>query len=170
MAGYHGRTQAAIHETYTGYVAAALAPGLTWAKVDMQARGSRAFRLREEPYVPTASPNFPGVRSGPLRAEGSKAASSKARIFALVQDKNLSESFAAVLHLVAVMDTGSPLTPKSEEERTSWEGYRRGLISALLCVAMHEQQCAPAAAAVLVSLLLDKARAILCTTPNDGEA
>lgn len=96
----------------------------------------------------------------------------KARIFALAQDQNLSKSCGALLHLVALMDSGGwPLVPNSEEERTSWEGYRRGLISALLCVAMHERQCAPAAAALLVSSLLDQAKAILRNPvrPN-GEA
>lgn len=86
----------------------------------------------------------------------------KVRIFALAQDQNLSKSFGALLHLVAAMDSGGrPPVPNSEEEAMSWEGYRRGLISALLCVAMHERQCAPAAAALLVSSLLDQARAIL---------
>lgn len=118
--------------------------------------------------MPTASPNFPGVRSVAIRADAPNADSPKARILALAQDKNLNESFGAVLHLVAVMDSGKPLVPCSEEERLSWEGYRRGLVSALLCVAMHEKQCAPAAAAILVRSLVDKARAILRSPSRPG--
>lgn len=95
----------------------------------------------------------------------------KARIFALAQNQNLSESFGALLHLVAVMDCGGrPLVPNSEDERLSWDSYRRGLISALFCVVMHEQQCAPTAAALRVNSLLDQARAILRTVRPEGEA
>lgn len=121
--------------------------------------------------MPTAPPNFPGVRSVAIRADASTATTPKARILALVKDQNLSESFAAVLHLVTVMDSGKPLVPSSEDERTNWEGYRQGLISALLCLAMHEQQCAPAAAVILVRSLEDKARAILRSSSRpEGEA
>lgn len=94
----------------------------------------------------------------------------KGRILALAKDQNLSESFGAVLHLVAVMDSGTPLVPDSEEERLSWAGYRRGHTSALLCMAMHEQQCAPTDAVVLVSSLLDKAWAILRSVRPESEA
>ena len=106
-----------------------------------------------------------------IQADGPTATTPKPRVLALAQDKNLNESFGAVLHLVAVMDSRKPLVPCSEEERTSWEGYRRGLISALLCVTTHEQRCAPAAAALLVQSLLDKARAILrSSSQSEGEA
>jgi hypothetical protein len=97
-------------------------------------------------------------------------ATPKARILALAKDQNLSESFGAVLHLVAFMDSGKPLVPDSEEERLSWAGYRRGHLSALLCMAMHEQQCVPTDAVVLVSSLLDKARVILRPSRPEGEA
>lgn len=96
--------------------------------------------------------------------------SPKARILALAHDQNLSESYGALLHVVALLDSGDkPLTPNSDDERLNWEGYRRGLISALLCMAMHERQCAPAAAAILVQSLLDKARAILRTSQPESE-
>ena len=86
----------------------------------------------------------------------------KERIFDLAGRHGLSESYGALLHLVALMDSdGGPLVPSSEEEGTSWDGYWRGLISALLCVAMHEQQSAPAVAGMVVRALLDEARAIL---------
>ena len=101
---------------------------------------------------------------------GVEATTSKARILALAHDKNLSESFGVLLHLVAVMDSGKPLVPDSEEERLSWAGYRRGHLSVLLCMAMHEQQCVPTAAVVLVSSLLDQARVILRTVRTEGEA
>jgi hypothetical protein len=103
-------------------------------------------------------------------AAGPDAASRKGRILALAHDQNLSGSFGAVLHLVALMDSGKPLVPNSEEERLSWAGYRRGHLSALLCLAMHERQCAPKDAALLVHSLLDKARAILRTVRPEGEA
>jgi hypothetical protein len=95
----------------------------------------------------------------------------KGRILALVHDQNLSEGFGAVLHQVALLDSGTdPLTPNSEDERLSWDGYRRGLVSALLCLAMHEQRCAPKDAALLVHLLLDQARETMRTVRPEGEA
>ena len=103
-------------------------------------------------------------------AAGLNVATPKDRIFALAQDKNLSESLGAVLHAVALLDSGKPSIPNSEDERLSWDGYRRGLISALLCVAMHEQQCAPKDAALLVHSLLDQAGAILRTARPENEA
>jgi len=77
-------------------------------------------------------------------------ATPKDRILTLAQDKNLSESLGAVLHAVALLDSGKPSIPNSEDERLSWDGYRRGLISALLCVARHGQQCARKDAGLLL--------------------
>jgi hypothetical protein len=126
-------------------------------------------RLNEETGAHQVSAT-PSADAHTTEAAVPKAISPKGRILALAHDQNLSESFGAVLYLVAVMDSGKPLVPNSEEERLSWVGYRRGHLSALLCMAMHEQQCVPTAAAILVSSLLDQARAILCTSRPEGEA
>lgn len=113
----------------------------------------------------------PSADARTVQADGPKAATSKDRILALAKDQALGESFGTLLYMTALVDSaGKPLVPNSKEERLSWDGYRRGLISALLCVAMHEQQCAPKAAALLVNSLLDQARAILRTFRPEGEA
>lgn len=111
-------------------------------------------------------PTTHDTKQVPLMAD-----SPKTRIFALAHEQNLSESFGSLLNLVAAMYCdGRPLVPDSEDERLSWAGYQRGLISALLCMAMHEQQCAPTAAALLVRSLLDQARSVMGTFRPEGEA
>ncbi|WP_370382358.1 hypothetical protein [Catenulispora sp. GAS73] len=86
----------------------------------------------------------------------------KSRIHALANRLYLSDSYGALLHLTALMDSDPrTLVPKSEEERLSWEGHMLGLVSALHCVAMHEQQWEPHIASEIVDSLLNQARYIL---------
>lgn len=92
----------------------------------------------------------------------------KSRIFALATTLDLTESYGALLHMTAVMDSDpNTLQPKTEEERTVWDGHILGLISALHCVAMHEQGFEPEVAAEIVDSHLNMARAIL-QAPRPG--
>ena len=106
-----------------------------------------------------------------IQAGGPKATTPKGRILALANDLNLSGSYGALLHMAAVMDSGTgPLVPNTEEERLTWDGHMRGLVSALHCVTLHEWQCAPDAAAEIVDSLLGQARSILRTVRPEREA
>ena len=106
-----------------------------------------------------------------IRAGGPTATTPKDRILALANDLNLSESGGALLHMAAVMDSGSgPLVPKSEEERLTWDGHMQGLVSARHCVTLHERQCTPEAAAEIVDSLLGQARTILRTVRPERES
>lgn len=86
----------------------------------------------------------------------------KARVIALAQGLNLSTSYGALLYMAALVD-GEPSTllPKSEEERFVWDGHLLGLISALHCVAMHEQHFDPSVVGEIVDSQLMQARYIL---------
>lgn len=83
----------------------------------------------------------------------------KSRVIALARRLDLSESYGVLLYMTAVMDSEpSTLVPKSEEERLTWDGHVHGLVSALHCIAMHEQQYEPNVAAEIVDSLLNQAR------------
>ena len=86
----------------------------------------------------------------------------KARILAVAKSADFSDSFGALLHMTALLISDpKTLVPKTEEERSAWGGHLDGLHAALLCLARHEQQCAPEAAAETVGSLLNRARTIL---------
>lgn len=121
---------------------------------------------------PSSARQFPGVTSedtnaalGPDPASEAKrpmTKTPKARILALAQSADFSDSFGALLHMTALLISDpKTLVPKTEEERSAWGGHLDGLHAALLCLARHEQQCAPEVAAETVGSVLSRARAIL---------
>lgn len=86
----------------------------------------------------------------------------KARVIALAKRLDLSDSCGALLYMTAVMESdGKTLIPKTEEERLTWDGHMYGLVAALHCIAMEEQQYDPEVAAEIVGSLLDQARYLL---------
>ena len=86
----------------------------------------------------------------------------KERIFTMARSVELSESYAALLHMTAAMGSDSKtLMPTSDEERLTWEGHLLGLVAALHCLAIQERQFDPDDAAEIVDLHLSQARAIL---------
>lgn len=98
------------------------------------------------------------------------AGSPKARIFALAENADFSESFGALLHMTALLVSDpKTLVPKIDEERIAWDGHLDGLHAALLCLARCERRCAPEVAAEAVGSLLRQARVIL-QEPTPGSA
>ncbi|SRR2546423_806885 len=86
----------------------------------------------------------------------------KFRILALAKPLDLSESYGALLHLTALMESDpATLVPESEEEQMDWQGHLRGLHAALRCLVMQERQCRPHRAAAIVDKHIAEAAGLL---------
>jgi len=95
----------------------------------------------------------------------------KERIFAVARSLELSESYAALLHMTAAMGSESKtLVPTSDEERLTWAGHQLGLVAALHCLAMQERQFDPDSAAQIVDVHLSQARAVLQNPASESGA
>jgi hypothetical protein len=86
------------------------------------------------------------------------AETAKTSIINLAIQEGHTESYGALLHLVAVMGTDpNALGPETEEERTAWGHHFDGLRAALLCLTMHELKLVPDSAALVVDRLIKSA-------------
>ncbi|SRR2546423_12556436 len=79
------------------------------------------------------------------------AETAKASIIERAVQEGHTESYGALLHLVAVMGTDpNALDPETEEERNAWSHHFEGLRAGLHCLAMYELKVRPEPAALVV--------------------
>lgn len=82
----------------------------------------------------------------------------KSVILSRLAAEGFSASYGALLFQVALVGTDAEtLEPESDEEHFEWRGHLSGLRSALMCVAMHEVELDPEAAAAAVRKHLEDA-------------
>jgi hypothetical protein len=92
----------------------------------------------------------------------------KAEIRRQITDEGFSESYALLIHLLALVGFDPvALEPESDEELAEWRGHLTGLRAALFCLVMHERRIGPESAALVVKLHVEKATTIL-GGPNGG--
>lgn len=82
----------------------------------------------------------------------------KAAICNSVVGQGHTDSYGALLYLVALMGTDSTaLEPESDEELANWEGHFSGLRAALVCLAGHERKIGPTSAVAVIERQLEDA-------------
>lgn len=86
----------------------------------------------------------------------------KAAICRQIMNEGFSESYALLIHLLALMGSDPvALEPENDEELAEWRGHLKGLRAALFCLAMHERRIGPESAALVVKLHIETATTIL---------
>ncbi|NUR93782.1 MAG: hypothetical protein HOV67_00845 [Kribbellaceae bacterium] len=77
--------------------------------------------------------------------------SGKTAILNRIKAEGYSGSYGELLCLTAAMGTDpKTLDPETEAELIRWEGHFEGLMAALHCLVMHEQNIQPEKAALVV--------------------
>jgi hypothetical protein len=80
------------------------------------------------------------------------AAAAKSLIADTVVKQGYSASYSELLYMVSLLGPNPVLLgPVSEEELVDWNGYSKGLRSALTCLAMFERALEPEAAVRVVN-------------------